>query len=132
MFPGNLQQGGEGRKSGRRHAALRRILGVEVPRRRQQRKPGQVALAAQREAEREETAHAVAEQHRRRGFLSPQSIQRALKAAGDVVGEREIALLGPGRSEEHTSELQSLNRISYAVFGLKKKTTKQINIRPLL
>src|SRR3546814_6197470 len=66
-----------------RHAALRRILGVEVPRRRQQRKPGQVALAAQREAEREETAHAVAEQHRRRGFLRPQSIQRALKAAGD-------------------------------------------------
>src|SRR3546814_6120477 len=26
------------------------------------------------------------------------------------------------RSEEHTSELQSLMRISYAVFGLKKKT----------
>src|SRR3546814_7815453 len=29
---------------------------------------------------------------------------------------------GPGRSEEHTSELQSLMRISYAVFCLKKKT----------
>src|SRR3546814_2556753 len=29
--------------------------------------------------------------------------------------------LGPGRSEEHTSELQSLMRISYAVFCLKKK-----------
>src|SRR3546814_8617491 len=28
------------------------------------------------------------------------------------------------RSEEHTSELQSLMRISYAVFGLKKKNTK--------
>src|SRR3546814_3386811 len=28
------------------------------------------------------------------------------------------------RSEEHTSELQSLMRISYAVFCLKKKTTK--------
>src|SRR3546814_8975813 len=27
----------------------------------------------------------------------------------------------PFRSEEHTSELQSLMRISYAVFGLKKK-----------
>src|SRR3546814_4808020 len=27
-----------------------------------------------------------------------------------------------GRSEEHTSELQSLMRISYAVFCLKKKT----------
>src|SRR3546814_8146559 len=29
----------------------------------------------------------------------------------------------PTRSEEHTSELQSLMRISYAVFCLKKKTT---------
>src|SRR3546814_5452475 len=31
-----------------------------------------------------------------------------------------------GRSEEHTSELQSLMRISYAVFCLKKKKTKHI------
>src|SRR3546814_2801652 len=30
--------------------------------------------------------------------------------------------LAMGRSEEHTSELQSLMRISYAVFCLKKKT----------
>src|SRR3546814_3357926 len=30
---------------------------------------------------------------------------------------------GHGRSEEHTSELQSLMRISYAVFCLKKKKT---------
>src|SRR3546814_4393932 len=30
------------------------------------------------------------------------------------------------RSEEHTSELQSLMRISYAVFCLKKKTQKQL------
>src|SRR3546814_1228423 len=32
-----------------------------------------------------------------------------------------IALRRAGRSEEHTSELQSLMRISYAVFCLKKK-----------
>src|SRR3546814_3102255 len=32
-----------------------------------------------------------------------------------------------GRSEEHTSELQSLMRISYAVFCLKKKNTKENN-----
>src|SRR3546814_5667900 len=31
---------------------------------------------------------------------------------------------GAGRSEEHTSELQSLMRISYAVFCLKKKNKK--------
>src|SRR3546814_6015417 len=33
-----------------------------------------------------------------------------------------------GRSEEHTSELQSLMRISYAVFCLKKKQTQQTSI----
>src|SRR3546814_1328249 len=37
-------------------------------------------------------------------------------------------LSGDGlRSEEHTSELQSLMRISYAVFCLKKKKTKKKN-----
>src|SRR3546814_2735331 len=35
---------------------------------------------------------------------------------------RKIALQEIPRSEEHTSELQSLMRISYAVFRLKKKT----------
>src|SRR3546814_8224326 len=40
------------------------------------------------------------------------------------------AFLGAGpRSEEHTSELQSLMRISYAVFCLKKKT-KTILTKP--
>src|SRR3546814_2068185 len=44
----------------------------------------------------------------------------ALAAAPQVTG------IGYFRSEEHTSELQSLMRISYAVFCLKKKThTKQ-------
>src|SRR3546814_7032586 len=33
------------------------------------------------------------------------------------------------RSEEHTSELQSLMRISYAVFCLKKKKIKNINMK---
>src|SRR3546814_6874622 len=33
------------------------------------------------------------------------------------------------RSEEHTSELQSLMRISYAVFCLKKKKIQQKNIK---
>src|SRR3546814_4072502 len=37
------------------------------------------------------------------------------------------------RSDEHTSELQSLMRISYAVFRLKKKTKTQTNkTTPLL
>src|SRR3546814_7791604 len=36
------------------------------------------------------------------------------------------------RSEEHTSELQSLMRISYAVFCLKKKTTTKYKTRDQL
>src|SRR3546814_6578159 len=45
--------------------------------------------------------------------------------ADRVLGDR----LDPEtRSEEHTSELQSLMRISYAVFCLKKKTTIQHTI----
>src|SRR3546814_8196565 len=39
----------------------------------------------------------------------------------------ELREIAPERSEEHTSELQSLMRISYAVFCLKKKTTTYIN-----
>src|SRR3546814_9412877 len=35
------------------------------------------------------------------------------------------ATAGSGRSEEHTSELQSLMRISYAVFCLRKKKRKK-------
>src|SRR3546814_6307696 len=38
-------------------------------------------------------------------------------------------LAGIARSEEHTSELQSLMRISYAVFCLKKKITNATNQR---
>src|SRR3546814_7271893 len=45
--------------------------------------------------------------------LSQQEMQRLLRNVSGVE-----------RSEEHTSELQSLMRISYAVFCLKKKNTK--------
>src|SRR3546814_7024095 len=38
-------------------------------------------------------------------------------------GNREISIFDRSRSEEHTSELQSLMRISYAVFCLKNKKT---------
>src|SRR3546814_7140659 len=47
----------------------------------------------------------------------------AAQAQGVKPGMRSGTALGltPDRSEEHTSELQSLMRISYAVFCLKKK-----------
>src|SRR3546814_1079541 len=53
------------------------------------------------------------------GFLwaPPITALKARLAAGGRSGVRAPA----GRSEEHTSELQSLMRISYAVFCLKKK-----------
>src|SRR3546814_7029651 len=46
---------------------------------------------------------------------------------GHAVRGRTALPDGPkaGRSEEHTSELQSLMRISYAVFCLKKKKKKK-------
>src|SRR3546814_2690759 len=43
--------------------------------------------------------------------------------AAERSGQTDIVVI-LRRSEEHTSELQSLMRISYAVFCLKKKTTK--------
>src|SRR3546814_4656334 len=42
-------------------------------------------------------------------------------AQGNRGDEAELRGFGQARSEEHTSELQSLMRISYAVFCLKKK-----------
>src|SRR3546814_9955020 len=55
------------------------------------------------------------------------AVDAAARAAETDAGEPIGADRGgghrnpPGRSEEHTSELQSLMRISYAVFCLKKK-----------
>src|SRR3546814_5798073 len=45
----------------------------------------------------------------------------------DGLRHRVESLLEAARSEEHTSELQSLMRISYAVFCLKKKTHTKIS-----
>src|SRR3546814_8258147 len=49
----------------------------------------------------------------------------AVEIAPEFVGEAADLGIAIGiRSEEHTSELQSLMRISYAVFCLKKKHTQ--------
>src|SRR3546814_4412640 len=50
----------------------------------------------------------------------------AQNLAGSILqhlGQDALRVNAPFRSEEHTSELQSLMRISYAVFCLKKKKT---------
>src|SRR3546814_2630163 len=53
------------------------------------------------------------------------------EAGEEMGGKRAQGSLGHPflrlRSEEHTSELQSLMRISYAVFCLKKKTKNQLH-----
>src|SRR3546814_8908979 len=46
----------------------------------------------------------------------------ALPSMEPQLSRAQHRLCSPPRSEEHTSELQSLMRISYAVFCLKKKT----------
>src|SRR3546814_5335656 len=56
----------------------------------------------------------------RRGAGVGRAVERAHHGRLDDMALRH----GRGRSEEHTSELQSLMRISYAVFCLKKKNTK--------
>src|SRR3546814_9837835 len=70
---------------------------------------------------------------RRRGALGvPRAADIAdLRAPADLafLSRHAVrgAIVGAPRSEEHTSELQSLMRISYAVFCLKKKKTKYRN-----
>src|SRR3546814_2543765 len=48
-----------------------------------------------------------------------------LGVSRQVLIANRLGIEGAQRSEEHTSELQSLMRISYAVFCLKKKQTKK-------
>src|SRR3546814_6291491 len=55
--------------------------------------------------------------------LLDQLVGAGLALLRRCVGARRLVVLGdrPARSEEHTSELQSLMRISYAVFCLNNK-----------
>src|SRR3546814_6674592 len=62
------------------------------------------------------TACSAAHLARKYGTVAPGSVPSAL-----ISTMRRT----PPRSEEHTSELQSLMRISYAVFCLKKKKNKR-------
>src|SRR3546814_6245488 len=59
---------------------------------------------------------------RRHQKLLEEALSPALNAAErETIGARVATAMRELRSEEHTSELQSLMRISYAVFCLKKK-----------
>src|SRR3546814_7239308 len=69
----------------------------------------------------------VLDDHQAQGFrlAFPEGLAlRFGRGAGGRGNGRRRVHLARGRSEEHTSELQSLMRISYAFFCLKKKNTK--------
>src|SRR3546814_4252570 len=66
-------------------------------------------------------AHAQLGDQRGGGF------RQRLAGLGARLAERVGGLAPVARSEEHTSELQSLMRISYAVFCLKKKNNNYRN-----
>src|SRR3546814_1659884 len=73
---------------------------------------------------RAEVAKRTGDQWRRSGTgradRGPGGLPCLLRPLGEGREKRSVARV---RSEEHTSELQSLMRISYAVFCLKKKKT---------
>src|SRR3546814_7189788 len=100
---------------------------------------------ARRSRPRREARHAGAARSLRRRRDSPPASRRPrplpprlpVPSASFVrLLRRSASFVGLRRSEEHTSELQSLMRISYAVFCLKKKkkhtqTTKYIQRLPI-
>src|SRR3546814_5203642 len=83
-----------------------------------------IGILEQRIERRQQELHQVVEQVR--GADRYNDDKRCLLHRGCSLGRNGV------RSEEHTSELQSLMRISYAVFCLKKKKTcykyTQLNI----
>src|SRR3546814_6746288 len=63
----------------------------------------------------------LAEQVGDNAALEPIHVEQRMFDRNRRAAEQPCLELMAGRSEEHTSELQSLMRISYAVFCLKKK-----------
>src|SRR3546814_5033731 len=78
------------------------------------------------EGDREVLVDLVLEGGEGSGALEGDEVVEAVGGAPDpfVGSELQHGVAEVGRSEEHTSELQSIMRISYAVFCLKKKYSK--------
>src|SRR3546814_8674816 len=66
-------------------------------------------------------AEAIVAYRKKNGAFKSAEQLAMVKGIGLKTVEKNRNRLSFGRSEEHTSELQSLMRISYAVFCLKKK-----------
>src|SRR3546814_636389 len=73
------------------------------------------------QAHQQQTAEQVQAAHRT--APAPVSLRASHSASSTANPSTPACRISNGRSEEHTSELQSLMRISYAVFCLKKNTT---------
>src|SRR3546814_2115676 len=68
-------------------------------------------------------SHALRHSRSNRARQRASRAMRMLRIDAPIFPAGDFTLRIEQRSEEHTSELQSLMRISYAVFCLKKKTT---------
>src|SRR3546814_9785288 len=82
-----------------------------------------VRAVPERSPQRRGSSTCRAEHHRRRSGARgerPEPRARLLRQLGRCAAPSTIRASGLVRSEEHTSELQSLMRITYAVFCLKK------------
>src|SRR3546814_9641004 len=76
---------------------------------------------------REQAASARAHRQRTRSPIAVETCWNRMDAREPLAVKNSNSVVPSGlRSEEHTSELQSLMRISYAVFCLKKKKTKNM------
>src|SRR3546814_5408600 len=78
-------------------------------------------------------ADEIANAHSRgvRGNISPDgALAKLLQGTGFSYRTDSSGAIAIVRSEEHTSELQSLMRISYAVFCLKKKKKQKKHTMP--
>src|SRR3546814_1932792 len=127
----DLPVAGVRRASG--HRAARSLLGIWQGRRPQEdsatRDGARSRAALRRPRGRLEAARRV-RRHRPRAFQPGNRSDRIDRRRGEPTrGPRSSARQAQGvRSEEHTSELQSLMRISYAVFFLKKKKSIDISL----
>src|SRR3546814_2487183 len=103
----------------------RQALGTEAGRHRQARQEAETVRAQTIEpvivdVHRQDRPVEVAKRRRH-----PRVDREPLRANARGLLEQSPAPSRPVRSEEHTSELQSLMRISYSVFCLKKNKSKQ-------
>src|SRR3546814_1495355 len=65
-------------------------------------------------------------------LASEENARNIWAVTGGYRGRIAKFMFSLARSEEHTSELQSLMRISYAVFCLKKKNIRKSMTNPML